>query len=154
MDDLIYDRTQEDVDRAIELNDKYSRGTITAQELVEWDNGLKGTYNYTDINRIEQWSQYIAQQLYTYGYLNLNITVKTNWIMSEFPTSLEMKRIRDNVQKLKNAFISFTQVPSNLEKMTYQKANDLEKVINELNTLINNMIASFYYSNEVYSGEV
>lgn len=139
MDELIYDRTQADVDYALNHPDS---------EL-----NLKGAYNYTDLNRIEEWCEYIEQQLNTYGY-KVNITTKTNWSMEDFPTKEEMKRVRDNVEVLKDAFTSFTNVPDNLEKMTYQKANDLEKVLHELNTLINNMIASFYYSNEIYSGEV
>lgn len=138
-ENLIYDRTQADVNYA--LNNPQS--TLF----------LKGAYNHTDLNRIEAYSEYVAEQLNLYNY-SVNITTKTNWTDEDFPTRTEMKRIRDNVEKLKNAFISFTSVPASLEKMTYQKANDLEKVLYELDTLINNMIASFYYSGEVYSGEV
>lgn len=139
MDSLIYDRTQSDVDYALNNPDSSSL--------------LKGAYNYNDLNRIETWCEYLAQQLNSYNYY-VDITVKTNWTMEEFPTKVQMKRIRDNVQKLKNAFMSYTSVPASLEKMTYQKANDLEKVLYELDTLINNMIASFYYSGEVFAGEV
>lgn len=155
MEPLIYDRIQEDVDRAIELNDKYNKGTITPIEILEWDNFLKGTYNYTDLNRIEEWTEYIAEQLILYGY-NVDITtniILVDWTMEDFPTKIAMRIIRNNVQKLKDAFIAFTNVPDSLEKMTYQKANDLEKVLHELDTLINNMIASFYYSGTFYSGE-
>ena len=156
MDELIYDRTQADVNRAIELNDKYNKGTITPSEILEWDNFLKGAYNYTDLNRIEQWCDYIAEQLNLYGY-KVNITTNIelyDWDMEDFPTKETMKTIRDNVEKLKEAFIAFTYVPGNLEKMTYEKANNLEKVLHELDILINNMIANFYYSGETYSGEV
>lgn len=138
MEELIYDRTQTDVEYA--LNNPSSTSF------------LKGAYNYTDLNRIEQWCEYIESQLNLYNY-NVSITTKTDWSMSDFPTKAEMKRIRDNVEKLKEAFIAFTNVPDSLEKMTYQKANDLEKVLHELDTLINNMIASFYYSGTFYSGE-
>lgn len=152
MDNLIYDRTQVDVDRAIELNDKYNRGTITTEEMAEWDNGLKGAYNYTDLNRIETWCEYIAIQLNSYNY-NVNITTKTDWDSEDFPIKVELKRIRDNVETLKNAFYSLTSVPDSLEKMTYKKANDLEKVLNELNMYINNMQFGFLYSGTFYSGE-
>ena len=141
MDSLIYDRTQSDVEYALNHPDSNSF--------------LKGAYNYTDLDRIEDWTEYIAEQLNYYGY-NVNISTSillTTWEMESFPTKVEMERIRSNVQNLKNAFVAFTSVPTNLERMTYQKANDLEKVLYELNTLINNMIASFYYSGEIYSGE-
>ena len=138
MDELIYDRTQSDVNYA--LNNPGSTSF------------LKGTYNYTDLNRIESWCEYIAQQLNLYNYF-VNITTKTDWTMEDFPTKSELKRIRDNVESLKNAFISFTNVPDSLEKMTYEKANDLEKVLYEIDKLIKNMIASFLYSGTFYSGE-
>ena len=139
MDELIYDRTQLDVTYA--LNNPSSTSF------------LKGAYNYTDLNRIEEWCEYIAQQLNLYHYY-VEIETKTDWTMEDFPTKAEMKRIRDNVELLKEAFIAFTAVPDDLEKMTFEKANNLEKVIYELKTLINNMIESFYYSGEIYSGEV
>lgn len=142
MDELIYDRTQADVEYAL---------AHPNSELF-----LKGAYNYTDLNRIEQWCEYIAEQLNLYGY-KVNITTNIefyDWDMEDFPTRETMKTIRDNVEKLKEAFIAFTNVPDSLEKMTYEKANNLEKVLHELDILINNMIASFYYSGEIYSGEV
>lgn len=153
MDDLIYDRTQNDVNRAIELNDKYNDETITAEEIIEWNNGLKGAYDYTDLNRVEQWCTYLSQQLNLYNY-SVTITTKTDWIMYDFPTSSELKRIRENVAMLKNAFVSYTSVPDNMQKMTYQKANAIEKVLSEINTSINSMIASFNYSNDIFAGEV
>ena len=139
MDELIYDRTQADVEYALSHQDS---------ELF-----LKGAYNYIDLNRVEQWCGYIANQLNTYNYF-VSITTKTNWTMSDFPTKAEMERLRRNVQALKDAYMSFTSVPDSLEKMTYQKANAIEKVLSELNTLIDNMIASFYYSGEIFAGEV
>lgn len=140
MDELIYDRTQADVEYAL---------THPDSEFF-----LKGAYNYTDLNRIEEWTEYIAEQLNLYGYKVNILTKLVDWTMEDFPVKTAMKRIRDNVQALKNAFVSFTNVPENLERMTYQKANDLEKVLYELDALINNMIASFYFSGEIYGGEV
>ena len=138
MDELIYDRTQSDVDYA--LNNPSS------------EQFLKGAYNYVDLNRIEEWCEYIAEQLNLYHY-PVSIVTKTNWTMEDFPTKVEMKRIRDNVESLKNAYYSFTLVPENLDKMTYQKANDLEMVLYEIKTYIDNMVNSFLYSGTFYSGE-
>jgi len=138
MDELIYDRTQSDVNYALSNPDSA--------------NFLKGAYNYIDLNRIEQWCGYVAQQLNLYDY-TVSITVKTDWEMDDFPTKQQMKRIRDNVGKLKDAFYAFTSVPINLEKMTYTKANDIEKILYEINTLISNMVATFWHSDEIYSGE-
>lgn len=139
MDNLIYDRTQEDVLYA--LNNPSS------------ENFLKGAYNYTDLNRIENWCTYIADILNSYNY-PVKVTVKTNWNMTDFPTKFDMERIRQNINRLQQAYFSFTQIPQNLEYMTWRKANDIEKILYEINTLLNNMISQFYYCGELFSGEV
>ena len=51
---FVYDRTQEDVFRAIELNGgKYINRTITPEEKEEWMAGIKGALNLLDLQRIE-----------------------------------------------------------------------------------------------------
>lgn len=131
MKNLIYDRTQLDIDNDTE----------------------KGQYTYTDLNRVESWCEYIANILNSYNYF-VHIDVKTDWKESDYHYSEDLERIRQNVYTLKNAYYSFTQIPENLEYMTYEKANDIEKILYEINTLIENMISQFYYAGELYSGEV
>ena len=139
MEELIFDRTQVDVE--------YARENQASTEF------LKGAYNYTDLNRVETWCEYIANMLNSYNYF-VDITVKTNWTMLDFPTTSEMERIRSNIIKLKQAYYSFTNIPDNLDYMDWKKANDIERILSEINVLIENMIASFYYGNEIYAGEV
>ena len=138
MDELIYDRTAQDVEYALSHPDDVSF--------------LKGAYNYTDLNRVESWCQYLANLLTGYGY-PVSIITKTNWTMEDFPTQANMERIRQNVQALKNAYYSTTSMPTSLENMTYDKANAIEKILNEIDTYSKNMIASFLYSGTFYSGE-
>jgi len=139
MDDLIYDRTAEDVTYAKEHQSSAST--------------LKGAYNYTDLNRIEQWCDYLATQLTTYSYI-VAITTKTDWTADDFPTQAQLERIRSNVQALKTAYYATTNTPTTLDRITYQKANDLEKILYEINENLENMLAAFIYSGEVYAGEV
>lgn len=49
----VYDRTQEDVERAKLLTQKYAAGAITETEKKEWASGMKGALNASDLNRIE-----------------------------------------------------------------------------------------------------
>ena len=138
MDNLIYDRTQEDVLYA--LNNPSS------------ENFLKGAYNYTDLNRIENWCSYIADILNSYNY-PVEVTVKTNWSMTDFPIKFDMERIRQNVNRLKQAYFSFTQIPENLEYMTWRKANDIEKILYELDYILRHMENNFIYSGVARSGQ-
>ena len=122
MDKLIFDRAQLDIDNDTE----------------------KGNYNYTDLNRIESWCQYLANKLTSYSY-KVNIVTKTDWNMTDFPTSSEMERIRNNVKTLKEVYFSFTQIPENLEYMTIEKANDIEKILYEIDKILIDMENNLIY---------
>ena len=120
MKNLIYDRTQNDI-----IN-----------------NTPKGNYDYNDLNRIENWCEYLANILNEYSY-KVNVNVKTNWIINDIPTLIEMERIRNNIKNLKEVYYSFTNVPENLKLMDIHKANDIEKILNEIDIFILKMIDEF-----------
>lgn len=65
---LIYDRTAEDVERALALAKKAEAGTLTDAEKAEWLAGMKGCYNATDMNRVEAAVQTLAAELNAAGY--------------------------------------------------------------------------------------
>lgn len=65
---LIYDRTAEDVERALALAKKAEAGTLTDTEKNEWLAGMKGCYNATDMNRVEAAVQTLAAELNAAGY--------------------------------------------------------------------------------------
>lgn len=130
MENLIFDRTQTDIEQKTP----------------------KGYYNYTDLNRVETWCEYLANLLTSYSY-PVSITVKKNWAMSDLPNVNDMERIRSNVNAIKTAFHAYTNIPENLEYMTIEKANDIEKILSEIDFLTKNMISSFRYSNTFNSGE-
>lgn len=132
---LIFDRTLEDLE-----NETY-----------------KAFYNATDLNRVESATEYISKLLKTYSYLKENLVVKKDWLMEDFPVEEEMKRYLSNIQKLIDAFYLLPNTPALPETMNnldIYKANDIEKILNDLNTLIENMISQFYYCGEIFSGEV
>ena len=66
IDDLIYDRTQEDVDRVKELKEKIltaGLSSLTSDERSEYMAGMKGAYNASDLNRVGQAVRYIASNI-------------------------------------------------------------------------------------------
>lgn len=65
---LIYDRTAEDVERALSLAKKAEAGTLTDAEKTEWLAGMKGCYNASDMNRVEAAVQTLAAELNAAGY--------------------------------------------------------------------------------------
>lgn len=67
IDTLVYDRTEEDVLRWKTLRAK-SFSNMTSDEKTEWLSDLKGTYNYTDLNRVTAAIEYLDEKLKSYGY--------------------------------------------------------------------------------------
>ena len=65
---LVYDRTVEDVERALALAKKAEAGTLTDAEKNEWLAGMKGCYNASDMNRVEAAVKSIAAELNAAGY--------------------------------------------------------------------------------------
>lgn len=130
MDKLIYDRTQTDL-----INKTY-----------------KGYYNATDLNRVETWCRYLADQLNNAGY-NINITTKTNWLETNMRTANEMERIRTNIKKIMTGFHYITTIYSNAENFDYIKANNWEKILHEIYNLLWGMTDWYVYSGVSNAGQ-
>lgn len=66
---LVTDRKQSDVAYVKQLISKIVEGTATEAELAEWKSfTLKGSYNYTDFNRVNAAMEQLKAQLDGYGY--------------------------------------------------------------------------------------
>lgn len=127
MDDLIFDRLLSDVEKAINNpnNSEY----------------LKGSYNYTDLNRVEQWCQHLMNILSNYGFAE-TLNIKTNWNLKDYPTRAQIDRIRHNIDKLKDfcyGIITETIVYNNT--MNYEQANILEKILFDIDQYFKKMNA-------------
>lgn len=154
MDNLIYDRTQADVNRAIELNAKYNDGTITADEITEWDNFLKGAIDYQTLNRVGEWVEYLSDKLNSYSYLQTT-SPKTDWVETDFMSVEQSLTYLQNIRTLMNAInVQFTvQLPNSMNKLTFESANAIEKILFDIDTGITNMEQTWKYVGEVISGE-
>lgn len=152
---LITDRTQSDVSYVARLAAKGWSG-MTEDEKSQWLLGLKGAYNTTDLNRVGNAVTYVAGRLEEAGYAP-DIDPKIDWTVSDIPTESQMETYLDNVRALRNAFAvpdTVPQVPADMEGLTYQEANDIERIILAIDALITNMMDAWFYSNEVFCGEV
>lgn len=149
MMEFIYDRTQEDVDRAADLNRKYVSGRITESEKREWMGNLKGALNLADLNRIERNLDALARLFNT-------PVQKKNWAVGDIPRAGDYKRILDNVQKIREAwFVRFDTPPTPAQPLnTYGKWNDIERILHDLNDTYeryrNNVC---YCGTQLYAGE-
>lgn len=152
----IYDRTQEDVDRAIYLNQKYISGTITDEEKAEWQSDLKGALNASDLNRIEgniaELANAIAKEVLSFKVESI---VTKQWSGAGLPRVSDFLRIRTNVQALRDAWYTTGTTPDTPDPPLnyFEKINDIERILHDLYTTYVNTIRSYDYCGEFYAGE-
>lgn len=152
---LITDRTQEDVERYIELKSKGFRG-MTVAEKTEWETDLKGAYNDSDMNRVENAVEYVANRLTEAGYVVAPV-VKKNWNGTAKPTLIDLKNYMKNIADIRAALATFEttpEAPSTERRLNFQAANAIEQILIDVDDLIQRMISVYLYSGELYSGEV
>lgn len=152
---LITDRTQTDVDYVIRLSQKGWSG-MTAEEKEEWESDLKGAYNASDLNRVGNAVNYVAGRLEDAGY-TVSVNPKIDWLESDVPTESSMEQYLKNVETIRNTLTvpsNTPNVPDDMEGLTYEEANDIERILLAVDALITNMINAYFYSNEINCGEV
>lgn len=154
---LVTDRTQADVDRVKAIAKKIEKGTASESELAEWNAAaLKGSYNASDLNRVGAAMQYLADRLDEFGYA-VSIDPKLDWTSSDWPTPETMGTYLADLAELRSKFAMMQTtptVPENMEKLTYTEANNIEKILVDIDFLLAKSAQAWFYSGEVFSGEV
>ena len=120
--DPIYDRTLADVEYAQSHPEEMS----------------KGAYNYTDLNRVENNTRYVADDMYNRGITAepINLNSKYNWNEQEVPTKEDMNRIINNILLLQALSVEGLELQTIRAggQMTYQLANAIEKNLEIMRT--------------------
>lgn len=153
---LITDRVQADVDRVAQLAARVSAGTATAAEQTEWASDLKGAYNASDLNRVGAAVAYVAGRLNGYGYA-VTVNPKQDWTGSDIPTAGQMAAYLQDVATLRGAIAvmaSTPPTPDSANGLTWQEANDIEQILLDVDELLTRMAAAWFYSGEIWSGEI
>ena len=154
---LVTDRTQADVAYAQTLTQKISAGTATEAELAEWNAAsLKGSYNASDLNRVGAAMQYVADRLNSFGYA-VAISPKVDWLETDSPRPSDMEAYLSQLIVLRNAFAvmqSTPSVPLDMEELTVVEANNIEKILEDVDLLLTRAAQAWFYSGDVFSGEV
>lgn len=153
---LITNRTQADVDRVSQLTGRVSAGTATEAEKTEWDSDLKGAYNASDLNRVGAAVAYVAARLNGYGYA-VTVNPKQDWTVSDIPTAGQMATYLRDVAALRGAIAvmaSTPPTPDSANNLTWQEANNIEQILLDVDELLTRMAAAWFYSGDLYAGEV
>lgn len=155
--DLIIDRTQADVDRAKYLRGRVAAGTATEAEAAEWATALKGAYNASDMNRVGDALAYLVSRLNAHGYTVPGYAAQPTRSESDTPTEGDLTRYLQNVEAVRRVLHQAAGTPATPESMaglTVDTANDIEKILAATDHLVTNISKAWYFSGEVYAGEV
>ena len=144
---MITNRTQYDVDTAISI---IKNKVKKFQELTESDIATleKGTLTINTLNRIENKQEELKNIFNDMGYWNTPITNKV-WSENDIFNVDEFQRILDNTNILRQAFFVYKDTP-NTPPVSYhwQDINALEKILYDLQQLIDNTKKSYIYLSE------
>ena len=137
---LVYDRTAEDVERALALAKKAEAGTLTDVEKTEWLAGMKGCYNATDMNRVSTAVQTLAVELNAAGYA-VEI-MPQSFAETDIVRLSQWRQYLANVQALRDAYYTLAetgQLPAPEDRLDYIGANNIEKILADIDLLLDGM---------------
>lgn len=154
---LITDRTQADVDRLIALLAKQS---WTSEELALFAQAnSKGAYNYTDMNRVTIAVAFLSGLLFRRGYLDPYRPVnpaqgRTEWYQSDIPTLSQTQGYVDNVARIRNTLsVKAPEAPPDMQNWNFREANDLEKILVQVESIFPLLDQSYIMAGEAVCGE-
>lgn len=154
---LIFDRSEEDVSRVVNIAEHLTSGTATAAELSEWLSGMKGGYSYRDLNRVGAAMEHLVTKLLQYGYTIPGYIPSPVWKETDVQTPEQMEQYRKNVQAIRDRLkiaASVPNAPADMEGLNYVEANNIERILFEVEDAIIRMEQVFprsgvYHSNGV-----
>lgn len=143
LDNLVFDRTALDVQRLHDVTARLVSGAATVEDRTAWLAGMKGAYNYTDLNRVGAAVEYLTALLYSLGY-NVGTAAATGWTETDIPNSGQMEQYLNNVKTLR-ACLPYVapNAPTDMGRLTWQEANDIEEILATLGDVLEAMQAAF-----------
>lgn len=161
--ELITNRTSLDVERWKALRDK-GWAAMTTDERREWLGEIlptpaatKGMYTHNDLNRVESAVEAILERFEEAGYKTPKLNIKTNWTYQDAFWRTDMERYYSNIAAIRDFLIVYPdtpKAPSLDKKIDFNVANDIEKILSDVYEIVTNLTNSWYYTGEVFSGEV
>ena len=119
---LIFDRTQADVDYALMLE----------SESIHADENLRGAYNSSDRNRVGAAANFLLDTLRGKGY-TLAGSVKSDWKESDIVKAGDNANIIARLKDINGVLPQISlEIPDNLDYLDWRKANAVELVLSDM----------------------
>ena len=151
---MIFDRTQNDVDTARILRDTKVKNfeALTETEIATLE---KGTLTINTLNRIEAKQDELKNLFNDMGYWNTPISTR-QWAYADIFEGTQFDRILNNLEILIKSFFIYKDTPNvpdnNYRK--YQTINDVEKIIYDLDVMINDVKSRYKRCGTFRCGEL
>lgn len=160
-EDMITDRTQEDIDKAKQIRKEKimfdeNGQPVIIEPLTEEEKTIlqKGFITYKTLNRIEQKQDELKNLFNTMGYWSTGITNKTDWTSDDIFYKSDFQRIIDNENVLKRAFFTIADTPKTPDiSFHYEDINSLEKILYDLDVMINDVKSNYRICGTFECGE-
>lgn len=150
---MIYNRTQFDVDNAIQIrSDKVQKNiALTDEDVATLE---KGMMTVNTLNRIESKQAEMVSVLNTMGYYDISI-VNRVWSAEEIFKLNDFVRIVKNCNKIKEAFFVFASTPPTPKiKFYFENVNSIEKILADIEAMANQIKEMYNICGTIECGEV
>ena len=150
---MIFDRTAADVAKAqsIRLNKVQKGIELTAEDIETLE---RGTITINTLNRIESKQTILKNLMNSAGYYNTPVINKT-WEYTDIFERNDFQRILDNCNVLKKAFFERKGTPTTPDiSFDFETINSLEKIIFDLDIMINDVKSCYRQCGTFQCGEV
>ena len=150
IENLITNRNAADVSRLSAIGERIKKRTATEEEVKEWLAGMRGAYNVSDIERVEEAVAFVSEYINSlqqtldgyresYGVASdsnfvsplREITVNPvgGWTREEIPSPERLTLFLNTVKAFAETNFMGHSLPETLEKLTTEGANEIERVI-------------------------
>lgn len=116
----------------------------------------KGSYGAEDLNRVGEAILYVVNRLRASGN-DIMVAPKTDWTREDIPTNDQMAYYLKQVEAVRSALAVYQTTPltpNDMVDLSHSEANNIEKILVDVDQLITNMMAAYFYSGDLYGGEV
>lgn len=118
---------------------------MNSEQQAQWAAGLKGAYNASDLNRVQEAMEYLAGIFSSYGYA-VSLQVMPTWSDSDIPTEAQMTAYLSNLAALRGVLAVLPTTPAtpeSMELLTYVTANNIEQILLDINLILDTMGGAF-----------
>lgn len=85
------------------------------------------------------------------------VSINTTWQREDIPLKSQMDKYLKNISAIRSAISVYEttpEPPSSMDNLTWKQANNIEKILFDLDEIITKMEQAWFYSGDLYSGEV